>query len=221
MLKCVFLSILFFSICEIKYVNAQDIHIEVKNSVVLNDYMIKQGEQLHCNFTIETFNSDNFVSSLDDLSIRILDDNEVTNLNLLVFKLRRDIPGCNVYLDTSNSNVIHFVDMKLMRLKDYALNKEISVTYSGLLEGGLVQQISQQVPEISPDRSISSVEPYIDVTTKVNIKANNQSVRRILTDCLSLKNYGSFRWRATTKAQDDGQSTTTIHFYESANQTGK
>lgn len=186
---------------------------------ILAEWMSSVGQRLRCHFTFEAFDSDTSSSSLELLfSTRITNDPSVTNVMRLIKKLQADIPGCNIYADQKLTNVIRLVDKRLLLLKDYSLNKVIDLSYAGELGGAasgrsLIQELSRQLPSIiDPPHVVIGPIRVSDGLTKVNIQAKDETVRRIITDCLPLDTYNTFLWSATTTMSSKTNRTTIFFF---------
>jgi hypothetical protein len=183
------------------------------NEIILSLYLGEMTEKLGCHFTFEILNANDHASLINARSaIGVPEDPSVTNVNLLISKLRHDLPGCLVMQSKNNPRILHIIEAPLTKLKDYALEKKVDITYSGILGSGtgpglglgpgvsqgLALELSKKLDGIGPRTRGDNTTAFEDTLTKVNVKAKNEKVRDILTDCVPLTNYGSFLWIAET-----------------------
>ncbi|HWD94550.1 MAG TPA: hypothetical protein VG938_19635 [Verrucomicrobiae bacterium] len=205
--------------CAVGCVKGQVVTNRAANGGVLGTYLNSLGTKLGFYFTFEYFRSNSLVIPVPEMHVDLPDENDMTNSAVMMSELQRAVPGFKIYRDGRNAKVIHFVDIRLLKIPRYALNRKISLTYSGPLGNGraggsLVSALSKQVPEISSisGSPISSLETFDDWYTDVSIKVENQPVRRIITDCLPFRNRTPFLWKAVTDF-DRTNYTTSIQFY--------
>lgn len=192
--------------------------LELKtNEVTLDKFLIEMHEKLGCHFTFEKLTASDHASFLTARSaIGVLIDSGVTNVSLLVTKLRHDSQGCLVVQSKSNPRILHIIEAPLMNLKDYAMEKRLDVTYSGDLgsgkDGGLVVEISKQLDGIGPRTHGDNTTAFDDHVTKVTVNVKNEKIRDILTDCVPVTNYSSSLWVAETTLVG-GKSKTVVQYF--------
>lgn len=173
------------------------------NEMILSLYLAEMSEKLGCYYTLERLNADNHESLINAITVMgIAEDPNVTNLNSLTMRLRRDLHGCTVEESKNNPKILHIIETPLTRLKDYALEKKADITYSGDLGPGhgqgLVVELSKKLDGIGPRTRGDNTTAFDDHLTQVTVQAKNEKVRDILTDCVPLTNYGPFLWTAET-----------------------
>jgi hypothetical protein len=130
--------------------------------------------------------------------------------------------------DAKNPKIIHIIEKVLADDENYALNKKITVHYSGLLEGtnitvmpingrstlvgGLLPAVAEKAGDIRAGLENSGASSgggsglATDSITKVNINATNETVRSIFTDCLPTANYNPVMWTAVTTKRGNAQN---------------
>ena len=187
------------------------------NEIILSLYLGEMTEKLGCYFTFETLNAIDHASLINARSaIGVPEDPSVTNVNLLISKLGRDLPDCLVKQSKNNPLILHIIEAPLTKLKDYAMEKQVEITYSGDLGPGrgqgLVVELSKKLDGIGPRTRGDNTTAFDDHLTKVNVKAKNEKVRDILTDCVPLSDYGSFLWIAET-TKDGGKCETVVQYF--------
>jgi hypothetical protein len=97
--------------------------------------------------------------------------------------------------DQTSPNVIHIIEKYLATNMNYALNKKVSLSYSGDYDG-LISAIGKQVPRLREgggDDGGMETTYQRDIIAKVH--ATNETVRSILTGCLPTIECPGIAWR--------------------------
>ena len=197
--------------------NIMNIRERTTNEVILSVYLGEMSEKLGCYFTLEHLKADNHGSLINSRNVfGISEAPNVTNVNSLIAKLRHDLPGCLVMESKNNPNILHIIEAPLAKLKDYAMERHEDLTYSGDLGTGkgqgLILEIAKNVENIGPRTGGDLRTAFDDHITKVNVKAKNEKLRDILTDCVPLASYGSFLWIAETTKVGETSKTVVQYF---------
>ena len=189
----------------------------------------ENGEKLGCSFTIEyrgyritgkESKADPFYTQYTEVRA----DLDADSIPSLLSKLRNYLDGFLVVQDSKNPKIIHIIEKVLADDENYALNKKISVHYSGLLGGtivpvmpingsatlvgGLLPAVAEKAGDIRSGSDTSGGgggaggSPWDDVT-QINVNATNETVRSIFTDCLPTANYNPVMWVAVTSKRND------------------
>lgn len=77
---------------------------------------------------------------------------------------------------------------------------------------GLVKSLEQQGTGVEIRRGGDNTHAFGDDFSKVEVKADNQAIRQILTDFLPLKGYNPKIWLAETRVED-GKPITIVQYY--------
>jgi hypothetical protein len=137
----------------------------------------------------------------------------------LISNLRDYLDDFNVVRDSKNPGIVHIIEKVLADDPNYALNKKISVHYSGLLShtnvpdpnrpgfqievGGLLAAVTEKVPDITEGAESAGGGGFggslpSDRITQVSINTTNETVRSIFTDSLPAVDYHAVMWTAVT-----------------------
>jgi|SRR5665213_416104 len=189
----------------------------------------ENGENLGCSFTIEyrgyaVTGKESKADPFYTQYTKVRADLDADSIPSLVSKLRDYLDGFMVVPDAKNPKIIHIIENVLADDKNYALNKKISVHYSGLLGGtnipvmpingyatlvgGLLPAVAEKVGDIrggsetSGGGGFGGGSPW-DSVTQINVNATNETVRSIFTDCLPTTNYNPVMWVAVTSKRND------------------
>ena len=190
-------------------------------SLPFNDYLFTIGEKLGCFFTLEYFSYAHAGKSSKIHGI-VTNDLSIQSIPALVEKLRHDMQGFVIEQDGKNPKILHIIDEALKNDKNYAMNKMVSLNYSGTLGGcdifdandkavaktsGLISAISKQLDGIQYGTETSGSQGAIsDCITLVNVNSTNTAVRSILTDSIALDNYKVILWRSFTTYSEKGKT---------------
>jgi hypothetical protein len=183
-----------------------------------NDYLFLTGERLGCYFTLE-YRAYALAGRASRIHMTVTNDVSVSSIPELIANLRRNMGGFAIEQDSKNPKVIHVIEQFLENNTNYALNKKITINYSGLIGqctiknaagqniskgNGLIPVVSQQVKGIQGGTEEAGSQGAVnDCVTVVNIHATNQTVRSIFTDCIPLDKYKAVLWRAVITNTND------------------
>jgi len=194
------------------------------NETILSIYLGEKAEQLGCYFTFERLTAVDYISPLNAWTVLgIPGEHNVGNMKSLITKLRRDLPGCTINQSKTNPRVVHIIETPLLKLKDYAMEKKVDITYSGQLgagrvngassrEDGLLIEMAKTIKNISYKKGGDWRTSFDDLLTQVDVKAKQQKVRDVLTNYVPLANYSPFIWAAETRI-GTGKSRTEVQYF--------
>lgn len=173
----------------------------VRRSVPLLVYLDSVSSQLGCYYTIESLPSAS--GSTVFKGAQISDSPQTQTITALVVKLNKDLPKVFVLRDQKSPNVIHLIDKVLYNDPNYALNKIVSINYKGRLID-LPDFIGAYLNQTLTSRhAIFGPLMHFDNVTQVQVRANSETVRSVLTNCLSIKSYEHYLWTAHAWQEDD------------------
>jgi hypothetical protein len=177
--------------------------------VPLAEFVHELGTKYDSYFTIETAWAEG--ESVDSMEASLV--HKLSGAGSLVQELehlKKTVPNFAYEPGQANSRIIHIIDSRLSRQKDYALDRVIpSIDFSGpahLLADALAKQglpISSHMTRFSQ----LDVEDYVTV---VHIKAKNLRVRDVLSDFIPLDREVKVLWIARTRLGP--RETTQIRF---------
>ena len=184
-----------------------------KPYVLLGDYLETSGRKLGMHVTIEYGGSSlRAVTSVPLKTTRVIDNGVPESIDDVVTKLRKELADVDVVRNVANPSVIHIIDSRLQTLRDYALDRRIDLTYTGLLSG-LPEAIGKVTDgAVGPKRVFAVNESFGDYVTRVHLTASSKTVRDILTDCVRLHGYSVPIWNAMTW-NNGGKVDTWIQYY--------
>jgi WD40 repeat protein len=162
-----------------------------------------------CYFTIEA-------SAASDASptpwwpgIRVQPCPQDSSLEQALAHLRPQIKGFQVFRSPDNPAVVHVVASQWAGQVHYSLEKRVSINYAGKLRG-LVDDLGRQLNGCIHSKYIFmwGSEMVEDSTTRVKVAAQQEVVRRVLTDWVPLAGYDRILWVAETARAGDKLDTT-------------
>ena len=193
--------------------------VNIESILYLRDYLTRVGAKLNCYFTLELDsrltpflfgdNTNRKSSPLFDPSVK--EDPSVHTVGELIKKLKQDFPADLIVQSKENPNIIHLIDSSLLADADYAMQKQTSVTYSGLLYE-FPTAIGSRVAGVTAQQWFVSPGPSNDWTTTVDIHDSHGTVRELLTQNVPLANYKHIIWVAETIPKP-GKIETQVQFY--------
>jgi len=204
----------------------------------------ENGENLGCSFTIEyrgyaVTGKESKADPFYTQYTKVRADLDADSIPSLVSKVRDYLDGFMVVPDAKNPKIIHIIENVLADDKNYALNKKISVHYSGLLGGtnvlvmpingrstlvgGLLPAVAKKAGDIRGGLETAGSSGFggfsWDGVTQINVNATNETVRSIFTDCLPTTNYNPVMWVAITSKRNNAQNELVqceiVHFFGS------
>lgn len=179
---------------------------------VLRDLLREIGNKYDCYFTMEIgLVSGDHIHSLEN--VYSIDRRDVTlamqqmNLAEALELLHNIVPHLTHKPNDFNPNIIHIIDDRLIRKKNYALEKIIGdISFEGKVSD-LIDVIGRKGVAVSSRGAIDIYESMgVDYSTRINVVEKKKSVRDILSNSLTLKDRGRVLWIAETELVD-GQTT--------------
>ena len=182
-------------------VNFRGLRSDEQTSVPLLSHLYWLGQEHNSFFTIEeswidgeTMNS--FVShQIPRGSTRAALEDELQRISSLV-------PNFNFQVDGKNPQIIHIADTRLKTVQSYSVDQVVhNIDVTGKLTD-LVIEIARRRVMIALQTSRVTGDPTtngLDFTTDVHAKADQATVRSLLSDFLPLANYRRLLWTAITE----------------------
>ncbi|HVA47141.1 MAG TPA: hypothetical protein VNH11_12305 [Pirellulales bacterium] len=171
------------------------------------EQLIIAGKRLNCHFTVETI-----YRQPDDpkaLPVFLRQDEEFPDAKALTDALSKRIPWLVFDFDKEAPGLVHVIDRDLLKLKDYALAKSVSVDYQGTPDR-LLAHLGARVDNLFQELNQDPVTAYpicVDDTTPIQCNVRNRSVRYVLTAGLPLETYEAVLWHARTWLTEAGPKT--------------
>ena len=169
-----------------------------EETVPLWKYLYRQGIQLDCYFTIEVMNRE-FDDWITEHDVQVT--NEPSSREKMIEQLSAQLKGVHVYRSKENPAIVHIIDERLEKEKEYSLPKCVAVKFRGTPDE-LVEKLHQTSFEnLHPKRSgvFSSGARFGDFTTETHCSTRGASARRVLTDWLPLSHYTRILWTSETR----------------------
>jgi hypothetical protein len=179
--------------------------------VPLYQYLEGMGVLFDCYFTIEQMplKDDNWIT-IHDVKV----GNEPSSIDKLVKQLSTQLKGVHVYRSKDNPAIIHFVDERLEKKKEYSLPKRVAFRFRGTPDQ-LVDKLCSQFQEFifSQRQFLVGGWPPLgtDSSTEIHCSTAGASIRRILTDWIPLSQYERILWIADSR-QIDGRLETDVQY---------
>lgn len=188
--------------------------------------LYENGYKFGVHFTLEY---QSFTLTGKDAKVRmpVRVDLGAESLGSFISKLRDYLDGYIVQQDAKNPKIVHIIEKVLADDPNYALNRKISLNYSGningtnidnptngssTLMGGLVPTVGEQVGEVVRGLGDNDVQTsFFDFDTVVSVTATNQTVRSIFTDCLPSASYKTIMWQAV-RIEREGKTCVEVEF---------
>ncbi len=194
------------------------------------------GERLGCRFTLETvFREANdphvcpppmskeeedemYEVDIDTAIVRALvskDEEKETfkSVDAFLEKFSKLIPWMVAVKDGRHPKIVHLVDKKLLKLKDYPLDRRLSIEYAGSPHG-LVMAVAKQVKSVGPLWFGEKFTPYGgEDYPRIEVRDKEQTLRNVLTDAVPSQTYSQVLWHARTWLRKNGPETT-IEYHE-------
>ncbi|HEY5312108.1 MAG TPA: hypothetical protein VIK18_06295 [Pirellulales bacterium] len=164
---------------------------EVFTQEYVTDYVAVIAARLNCTFTLESFadRPGNFYYKVIDLP--------VGHLNELVPLLQTRLPEFEVSRDRHDPTVVHLIDKRLRTWKDYPLDRVVKVNYHGHVEGFFEKLTKAKIPlhlgiEGGPGFNAYRTDFHVE------LDVDGWTLREMLTQMPSRKQYGRILWEAST-----------------------
>jgi hypothetical protein len=163
-------------------------------------------QRYDCYFTIEESWQDTEPENILETSITSIQLSQIDNLPNVEQALIL-IPNITYKVNLSNPQVIHIIDSRLMDQKTYALEKLVeTIEFTGYLNA-LPSVIQMKDINVSGPRMISlSDMRCLDLKTKINVKAQNMTVRELLSTAIKLHKNKRIMWITRTKVGNNETS---------------
>jgi hypothetical protein len=159
---------------------------------------------LDCYFTREELRSGETLSPFDGLKIR--NTHTITSIQLLIAELHKQLPDAEVYQSKENPAVIHLIDGKLSRKKNW-LNDNIELSYVGNPSGLIGALRKKGKPIVKISSVVTGPIFYMDYDTAITVHVPRSTVRRVMTDHLPLSDYHRELWCAEFFESKEGLET--------------
>jgi len=175
---------------------------EIKENENMKDpllfHLYKIGNLHNCYFTIESAWTDENPKSLEYSEINVSEEKDGLQSNLSY--LQQTLPNFTYLINESNNRIIHIVDTRLLKQKNYGLTMVMkNVDFSGLL-WQLPDYIGKQGFPVIKETVFGTVEGAgVDFTTVVKVTGDNLQVRDVLSNYIPLDERGRILWIARTK----------------------
>jgi hypothetical protein len=180
-----------------------------QDAVILVEYLSRAAIKLDCYFTIEEMpmDVDNWIQSYP-----MQVGSEPSSIEKMVRDLSGQLKGVHVYRSKENPAVVHIVDKRLEKEKDYPLPKCVAVKFRGSPQK-LVEKLQSTFKNLRPrtEIEIGGFGRGDDDITKIHCSTPGASVRRVLTDWLPLSQYCRVLWIAQTRQMDGKWETDVDH----------
>jgi hypothetical protein len=170
-------------------------------------WLHQASESLGCSFTVETLYRapDNPVSSAPYFGR----EENFDDVDSLTRELTKRVPHLIALKDAKRPEIVHIIDKELLKLRDYALDQNLSIDFRGSpleLATSLKEKGIKAGPKIS-EATLKAIGGS-DTKTFLKVRAQDEELRMILTDGFSTtrENHGVL-WHARTWVKADGPHT--------------
>jgi len=191
---------------------SMDQSVEGKKTSLVR-YLHQLGDQYDCYFTIEESWTPSEVRNSLESYLVPSNSNKKGELTSALALLTKAVPHFTFQPDSIKGHIIHILDDRLLKQRQYGMDDVLSnVEFTGLLSD-LVSVIARQGAHICLEAMFDIGDPSQvrrDWATVVSVKAENKTVRSLLSDFVPLEGYSRIIWIATTERQE--HSTTAIRF---------
>ncbi len=208
--------------------------IQPHNSPWYIPLLERAGERLGCRFTVETVfrtpndphgcppsvdkdeDDQNFASDPRDQRDAILralvskDEEKETfkSVDAFLEKFSKLIPWMVAVKDAKHPKIVHLVDKKLLKLKDYPLDRRLSIEYAGSPHG-LVMAVAKRVDSVGPLWFGEKFTPYGgEDYPRIEVRDKKETLRKVLTDAVPSQTACQVVWHARTWLRKNGPETT-------------
>ena len=166
-------------------------------SVLLTQYLVQLGKDSDRFFTIEEAWEDG--ESMNMLEAHWVQGfSEMKGFKQDLERLRQTVPNFTYEMNKQDPRIIHIIDARLKRHKDYGLESTIkSIDFTGTVFE-LVAAIGKQKLPVLPQKSLLTNE-FWDHTTVARVKGEGLKVRDALSNYIPLEANKRVIWIARTK----------------------
>ena len=174
-------------------------------TVPITMFLVRTCPSLGCHVTFEDCEGTRLINA------QIPDRRNVKSIKGLVEFLRKSLDHASV--SVSSNNIVNIRDANLADESSYALDKKMSLSYSGKLVSlpDAIGSKSNGSVRAASSFSISMIDDY-DFTTSISLKAEDETVRAILTNHIHTNDYLCILWTAETYARN-GKEITYVSFW--------
>jgi hypothetical protein len=166
--------------------------------VPLYEYLLRASLKLDCYFTIEQMPGEEN-NSIEGREVQA--GSEPSSIEKMVEQLSAQLKGFHVYRSKENPVVVHIIDERLEKEKEYSLPKCVAVKFRGTPEK-LVEKLQRMfLGDLRPKMggAFSGFIRITDIITEIHCSTRGASARRVLTDWLPLSQYNRILWIAKTR----------------------
>jgi hypothetical protein len=191
-------------------VRGQDARPEDPRARTLLHALAEIGARHHVFFTVEATWADGEVANgFDAQLVGELARGESVDAELRALLLV--VPRLTYQVSASNPSVVHVIDARLGRGSDYAMDSIVpKLDYAGTVRD-LVSEIGRDgIPIASPTAHSSHELLFVDMRSRVSIRATSIPVRDALSNFVDLEGRGPILWIARTGPGE--KQTTTVMF---------
>ena len=168
-----------------------------RQSVPLSQLWVELGKNYDRFFTLEEAWKDGEPWSKLE-SQRVQRSTEKKTLEQELEQLRQTVPDFNYEINNADSRIVHIIDARLARQKEYGLERVInSIDFTGKVNELSTAIANQGIP-VSPPQLMSTHE-QADYSTVVRVKGEGLKVRNALSNFIPLEGRGRILWIARTK----------------------
>ncbi len=123
-------------------------------------------------------------------------------------KFSKLIPWMQAVRDAKHPEIVHLIDKKLLKLKDYPLDRRLSIEYAGTPHG-LVMELAKRVDSVGPLYLPEKLEPYRGGDhPRIEVRDKEETLRSVLTDAVPSETEDKVLWHARTWIRKNGLETT-------------
>jgi hypothetical protein len=152
------------------------------------------GKRVDCYFTQELKDGSEGANQL--VAVRLSIREEFYTVSDVVKYLKSHLDSFDV---TQESNVISLVDKDLKQIRDYWLDRKISLDHSAVLSDCLVHLLSELKHVKQQSNYLIGTFPIMDGETNVWMSGEGVSARKMLTKCIPFSRYSRVLWNAVTE----------------------
>ncbi len=169
------------------------------STVLLEDYLLKLGEQYDFYFTVETaWQAGEPMNWMEQYSVKQLSTEEGIQRHLEM--LKETVPHFTYTFNHANPKVIHIKDARLVQQPAYGMDAVLkSIHYKGSWMG-LVKALGDRGIKVSAGGAVWIGDPRArDYSTDVQVKGQNITARDAITNFIQLAGRRRILWLSTTK----------------------
>jgi hypothetical protein len=171
-----------------------------QSKVDYREYLLRIGEKLNCYYTIERLGDTEEKPS--PLAVAEVTDDDVETIDALVAKLNQELTGVTATRDETNRSVIHLNEDALQKVGGYDLSRKVTLNYKGD-PYRMLGELNKLDATVGPQTSFAFPNLGADSTTPVNVNAQDQPLRQVLTFAVPLDGYNRIIWVAITSSSDN------------------